>query len=190
MSPISGLSTTPHLSVHFRTGSAINAGCAAARSSQSGNTSTTATFGPNSSSNRPNLILELYARVASAVEDGEGLTMILTDLWTIENGPFIRAVFPKEKWKSGLWAEEVKALKEESFTAAKTEPEHMQREAKMVRVLGFMRRKLPSRGGQEVDRGGNNWAGKLSENWEMEVINVWECEWDDVEHVKGIVDAN
>ena len=193
-SPISGLSAKPRLSVHFRTGAALNVGCAAARSDP-----TPAIISPTASSSippppvphKPSIILELYARIVEAVETDSAIEIVLTDLWTNETGPYIRAVYPRERWKGQkLWEEEARMLLTTSDMGSDVDVGIAEMTA--MRVLGFMKRRLtmPRKGGEdkEIVKEGEMMR-KVTSKWEMEIMSIWECDWDDVEHVRGVIQA-
>lgn len=109
-----------------------------------------------------NVIIELYARVLWSIRDsGSGVqTFEFGDLFHGRR-PWLRACYEgwagKEPW--GYDAGVLVTGDEENYGVG---------EKKMARVLGRVERDEATKG------------------WRMKVLNVWECDWEDVEAVRGV----
>ena len=111
--------------------------------------------------NRQHVVIELYARVlrSSREEDVLRQTFRLGDLFH-DRGPFLNGVCTN--WKhSNIWDADTSTFLEEEKDRGAS--------CKMARVVGKV-----------------EWNA-VSSSWLMDVWSIWQCSWDDVAYVKGIV---
>ena len=116
------------------------------------------------STSRSNIdaVVELYALVLASHREGYKQFFHLGDLFTPTKPPYLNGIFGL--WRSNrLWDADSKPL----LTDARTEGAERK---KMCRVVGRMKRNEK----MEV---------------EMMILSVWECSWEDVQVVKGVICA-
>lgn len=133
---LSGVTNTSALRTCFRLGEALNTGCHAVR-------------------NNRNIVLELYARIASSWRDDKPSRkqhFVIHDLYH-DKPPFINGTC--ELWdQSVLWDQDSKPFLGASASGMK------------CRMIAKMKRD----------------GGK----WRLEILNIWEADWDDVDHAAAI----
>ncbi len=131
----------------------------------------------SSSNSAPGLLIELYAHVISSTRVGRAQHFTFADLFFPQRPPHLHGTCTT--WQgSELYEDDTRP-----FLGTSKE------QARLCRAI-VRPKKFAAEGGSTGGERGNGEASRLSAlGGEMEVLNIWQATWDDVEYVRGIVCA-